>query len=492
MTADQYRKLVKKSRNDICWFVETLILAPFNKEVGTNFYITRQQKQGLLALSDLAHAKRKGLKPEILGVSIMSGKGTGKDAFTSWAILWFMFVWRNPKVPCISVSADQLDKVLWSEISKWLMHSEIKPMFVLQTDKLFMKDVEDEDMRGKQWFAFKKAANPKSSPEEQVETLQGIHEDYMLEVVDEGSGIHDKVFETLEKNMTGMCNLMLIIFNPMRKSGYAVETQYSKKHRWHTMIWSAEESEIVDQKVITRALEDCNGDRNANTFRMNILGLPPIFDEETLFDWDWVMDAVDRDFIIPEGTPLVASLDCGAGGDSSIIASRRGYKINPFKKKKTPDSTELSNWAGAEIDIHNPDVFRVDVVGIGWAVEGLLRDKKGGIIEAADSRRKADNPERFVNKRAEMYWNLRDMFEKGVISIPDDANFKTQLGAMRYKLVNGKIQLPEKRAIKNDIGHSPDECDAAAMLFYYPDNMTSKKEVYYDEPEYGGGSWMSA
>jgi hypothetical protein len=492
MNKDQYLKLVKKSRADICWFVETLILQPYNKEAGTNYYITRQQKEGLLALSDLTHAKRRGEKADILGVSIMSGKGTGKDAFTSWAILWFMFVWRNPKIPCISVSAAQLDTVLWSEISKWLKYSEIKPMFVLQTDKLFMKDVEDENMRGKQWFAFKKAANPKASPEEQVETLQGIHEDYMLEVVDEGSGIHDKVFEALEKNMTGMCNLMLIIFNPMRKGGYAVETQYGKKHRWHTMIWSAEESELVDQKIIKRALEDCSGERNANTFRMNILGLPPIFDSETLFNWDRVMDAIDRDFVIPDGTPLVSALDCGAGGDSSIIASRRGNKLSPFKKRKTSDFNELASWAGAEIDISNPDVFRVDVVGIGWGVEGILRDKKGGIIESADSRRKADNPERFMNKRAEMYWNLREMFDKGVMSIPDDANFKAQLGAMRYKLVNGKVQLPEKREIKTDIGHSPDELDAAAMLYYYPDNMTSKKTYDDYEDEAPVGSWMCA
>ena len=131
----------------------------------------------------------------------MSGKGTGKDAFASWAILWFMTCFPYPKIPCISVSSDQLSKVLWSEISKWLSHSLVKDYFTLQNDKLFYKGA-PEEVRGKRWFAFPKAANPKQTYDEQIETLQGIHEDYVLEVCDEVSGVLDSVLRVLEENLT--------------------------------------------------------------------------------------------------------------------------------------------------------------------------------------------------------------------------------------------------------------------------------------------------
>ena len=293
--------------------------------------------------------------------------------------------------------------------------------------------------------------------------------------------------------MTGICNLMLIIFNPMRKKGYAVDTQYSKKHRWVAMRWNSEESEIVDSNKIQRTLEDCNYDKNSNPYRMNILGLPPVFDEETMFDWDWIMDASEREMEVLPDMPLVEALDCGAGGDSSIIARRRGNYIYPFKSRKTQESPELVAWAGAEIDNEEPDVFRVDVVGIGWAVAGDLQDRKGAVVESADSRRTADNPDRFENKRAEMYWDLRELFEKGLIKIPSDQRLMAQLGAMRYNInKRGKIQLLDKKALKKEIGHSPDEADALAMLFYYPDSLTSRRTPVYVHSTRSIGTWMAA
>ena len=153
ITQERKEKLIRFFRDDIISFVNECIIEPYNKAVGTNYFITRQQKEGLLAVADLVKDKIKGKRLDILGVSIMSGKGTGKDAVTSWAMIWFMFCFPFPKIPCVSVSGDQLNKVLWSELSKWLSHSAVKEFFVLQNDKLFRKDVE-ENVRGKRWFAF--------------------------------------------------------------------------------------------------------------------------------------------------------------------------------------------------------------------------------------------------------------------------------------------------------------------------------------------------
>ena len=483
--------LITYFRTRIEEFVEVCIIKPHNEASGHNFFITNQQREALRALNQLVLDKEQGKARDKFGISIMSGKGTGKDAFTSWCILWFMFCFPWPKIPCVSVSADQLNKVLWAEIGKWLIHSKVRDYFVLQGDKLYFKDVPD-NVRGKRWFAFPKAASPKNSPDEQVETLAGIHEDYMMQVVDEGSGVLDPVYSALENNMTSLCNFMLIIFNPMHSKGYAVRTQYEDKENWITFIWSAEDSEITNKEK-HRAMERKYG-RDSNTYRMNVLGLPPVFDQETLINWDWVMAAIDRPLEVPLGTPLVWGVDCGGGGDKSIIFKRRGGLVLGIDRKSTPDSVELTNWIGHKIDNEKPDCARIDTIGIGWAVEGNLREKKGSIIEAADVRRKADDPQRFTNKRMESAWNVRDEFESGRISIPNDPDLLEQLGAIKYKIAgNGAMQLIEKKEVKKEIGHSPDEFDALCISYFTADDMVSLMDD--DEGvsiDYKGKTFMAA
>ena len=473
------KRLWKRWRENHATFVQDAILDPYNAAKGTAYRMTAQQQEASEALSKLVEAKilrgeRKKHNEDLaqkLGLSIMSGRGTGKDAWCSWAILWFLTCFSYPKIPCVSVSADQLNKVLWSEITKWLMHSAVRASFALQNDKIFATFVPPE-AKGKRWLAFPKAANPKQTHEEQVETLAGIHEDHLLQVVDEGSGIWDSVFHVLEGNMTGPVNLMLIIFNPTRSKGYAVDTQYKHGERWTTFRWNAEDSELVDRAQIQRLEEDYG--RDSNTYRVKVLGLPPVSDEQTLIPWDWIQDAIRRPVEPLPTDALIKGLDCGAGGNKSVIATRKGPLVYPFKRNNSADSVTVANWAGNDIDAERPDVVRVDTIGIGWAIEGMLREKKGAIIEAADARRTADEPDRFFNKRAEMYWRLREQFERGAISLPDDPDLQDQLGAMRCEFVKSKVKIVDKKKIMHEIGHSPDEAEALALTYFYPDTMTSR------------------
>lgn len=493
---DAQSRMIAGWRGDHARFVEQAILGPYNAAKGTAYQLTDQQREASAALTALVRDKEEGRRRDVLGLSIMSGMGTGKDAFVAWGILWFLTCFSYPKIPCVSVSADQLSKVLWGELAKWLMHSPLRGQFTHQNDKLFLNTVPAE-ARGKRWMAFPKAANPKDSAEAQVEGLAGIHEQHLLQIIDEASGVQVPVFDALEGNMTGEVNLMLMVFNPRRSRGYAVESHAEQADRWVALRWNAEESPLVDRAVIERLAAKYG--RDSNTYRIRVLGLPPLVDTETLIPWDWIEEAVDRDLEIPVGTPLVKGVDCGAGGDSSIIATRRGPRVYPLKRLKTADATMLENWIGTDIDAEAPDVVRIDTVGIGWAVEANVRDKKGSIVEAADFRREASEPQRFFNKRAESYWRVREAFERGAISIPDDPDLKDGLGATKceYVLLKGQsvVKIIDKKKIKQELGHSPDEADALAMTYYHPDASTSrvtKRTRGYDPAPAGAMAWMAS
>lgn len=479
LSKKQSGELFRKWIFDPLSFIEKAIIEPYNKATGKEIRITTQQKDGIEAVRKLVTARlKKGhnqeLSPEEIelnrkfGISIMAGKGIGKDTLSAWLIIWFMCCFPNCKIPCVSVSADQLNKVLWSEIGKWLQTSLASNWLTLQNDKLFFNKV-SEDIRGKRWFAFPKTANPKSSLEEQVETLSGIHEDYVMIVIDEASGIPDPVFDPLEGTLTQPCNFVFMIFNPTRSKGYAIDTQYKNSDYWITQVWDATESEISDKQVIERTIEKYGID--STPYRVRIKGLPPIVDEHTLFPMDWLLDAVNREIQPLERDPVVKGLDCGAGGDKSIIITRKGGKVFSIKRLTTPDSQLLINWAGADFLAEAGDILRVDNIGIGWAVYGGLFDRFGAKVESADSRKQASNTDKFYNKRAEMYWTLRDKFEKGLISIPDDPDLIDQLSVIRATYDKGKVKIIEKAKIKQELGHSPDEADSLALTYYYEDDI---------------------
>jgi hypothetical protein len=483
-----------------------MIIDPYNAETGEKIILTDQQKQGIEAVRLIVTAKLKRwhnqpmTEEEIeiakkIGVSIMSGKGNGKDGLAAMLIIWFMDCFLYPKVPCTSVSDDQLKKVLWSELTKWLMFADAKDRFLLQNDKLSRCDLvgKEKEAIGKRWIAFPKTANPKATDKEKTETLAGFHENYQMIVIDEASGIPEAVFDPLEGTLTGACNFVFMIFNPTRSKGYAIDTQYKHSKYWLHYRWNSEESPLVSQDIIDRIIDKYSKD--SNTYRIRVLGLPPQEDESTTIPWDWVEDAMAREIEVNDDDPVIKALDPGAGGDNSIIATRKGNRVYPFERMKSPDSVKLANWAGNNIDAERPDLFRVDTIGIGWAVEGHLREKKGSIIEAADVKRKSSEPEKYFNKRAEMYWRLREKLERGLIELPYDEELKNQLGAIKHKFANkGQIQILDKPTIKKELGHSPDEADALGMLFYDEDKYVSRKIQTDDDYDAvsvtGPGSWM--
>ena len=109
-------------------------------------------------------------------VSVRSGQGVGKTALESWSVIWFLCCRPNPKVICTAPTRQQLHDVLWAEIAKWLEGTLVKNFLKWTKTKVYMVGYEER------WFATARTAT-------KAENMQGFHEDYMLFVVDEASGL---------------------------------------------------------------------------------------------------------------------------------------------------------------------------------------------------------------------------------------------------------------------------------------------------------------
>ena len=472
--------------------------------VDTETGLTTQQEEGLVELGLLLGAKIKKSKGEKLtekeaeyckkiGISIMSGKGTGKDFWSALVSLFFLTVFTDAKGLATANTGKQLKNVFWSEIAKVMSLAKkvdpenpksktlLEELFEWQSEKVFRKE-----KGGKQWFMEAATVNPNSSSEEQAKSLTGRHEDYYLAIIDEAIGVPEPALMALEETMTGKVNIMIMIFNPFRSRGYAIDSQYKDVDKWVALRWNAEECERVTQESIDTKLKY---GKESNPYRVGVLGLPPISDQSTLIPWDWIQDAIDREMEIPEGTPLILGADFGAGGDNSVIAPKRGGKIYPFRRNKTQDSNELEDWAINSFYALEADAFFGDVIGIGWHVVGRIRKVLGGHkVRAVDSRNKAKREDLFFNKRAENYWTLRGEFENNLISIPDDENLIDQLSVIRKTEDNrGRIQIIKKSEIKKELkeGGSPDEADALATCYAYDDTRYTKIKQDDEDTEPG-------
>lgn len=466
--------------------------------------LSTQQRIAFKELGKLIRAKLKKADGEKLtkeeeryagkiGLSIQSGNGTGKDAFAALANWFFLYCFPYPKNICTANTKQQLRNVLWSEMAKWMRQSVknengvpvLQELFEYQAEKIFRKTE-----KGNEWFVEAVTINTKASEEEQAESIAGRHEDYQFITIDEASGIADSVFKKLERTLTRRLNLMLIIFNPTRSKGYAIDSQSDP--RFVSLRWNAEDSELVSKDHID-GLESAYG-RDSNPFRIGVLGLPPLTDSDTLISYDWIMDAVERPFTFDSKTPVIKGVDVGAGGDNSVILTRRGARVQRISRSASRDTMAIVSKVSQEIDEDSPKATMVDVIGVGKGVYDRLREN-GKRVYPVDVRRAARDETRFKALRDELWWKVREQFEAGTISIPNDKDLIDGLAVMTYDTETGKIKVESKKKLRSRGEASPDEADALCMTYYLPDSVfVHQEDDAYERPrnELKQTTWMAA
>lgn len=140
--------------------------------------------------------------------SVRSGHGIGKSAVEAWTVIWFMSTRPFPKIPCTAPTQHQLFDILWAEISKWLRNNKALERELMWTkEKVYMKQYPEE------WFAVARTA---SKPD----ALQGFHADDILYIIDEASGVDDKVFEPVLGALSTPGARLLMCGNPTQLSGF--------------------------------------------------------------------------------------------------------------------------------------------------------------------------------------------------------------------------------------------------------------------------------
>ena len=336
---------------------------------------------------------------------------------------------------------------------------------------------------------------------DEAERFSGFHNEHVLEIGDEASGLSDEAYLGLENPLaTGFTRLLLIgnptqttgkfrdtfgssIYHPIHISAFdtpnfttfGLTLEDIKSGEWKEKCkikdidlmdgsWRTKMpfQSLVAPPTVAERLEEWG--ENSFFFQVRVMGNFPEAGENNLFKLSDIEAAVDRE-VSTEGD-MVAGLDIARYGDSETVLIRKtGDKV-----------TGIDSWSHQDILFTCGRVvhimrsggrckIRVDSAGVGQDDAAVLRDD-GEDVEEVNVGEKAIDSEHFINLRAELYWRLKKKFEEGTISIPNDRLLVSQLADIRYTYTGkAKLQIESKEEMRLRGSKSPDKADALMLAF---------------------------
>lgn len=384
-------------------------------------------------------------------ISVRSGHGTGKTSSLAWLILWVGLTKEDAKIPTTAPVAAQLVNLLIPEVSKWRnkMCSEFQKLV----------EVQSQDVK----FYNKNHCFARTARKENVEALAGVHASFVCYIADEASGIDQAVFNVIEGALTGDKFLFVMTSNPTRTTGTFFDSQNKKRSSYQALHFDSEKSSNVNQKWV-EDMEKKYG-RESDIFRVRVNGEFPNVNATGLFSLSDLEAAANRK--ADASGSMVISVDVARyGDDTTIIAEKRGMQLKLLKQLKHKSTTEVAGEV-AYLSRQGPyGGIVVDTIGVGAGVFDQLKPIAGARMIDGNVGFQPDDTNTYMNKRAEMYFKLRDAIKRGA-SIPQDDELIEELLSIEYQFTeSGKIKIKPKDQIKEDLGRSPDKADAFALLFF--------------------------
>jgi hypothetical protein len=182
--------------------------------------------------------------------------------------------------------------------------------------------------------------------------------------------------------------------------------------------------------------------------------------------------------------PLVVGVDPARfGDDRTVIIKRQGRVVFDLQSYKKYDTMQVAGICHNIILSDKPAKMFIDVCGLGAGVYDRLKELgHEDIIVAVNSANSALNGNKYSNKRAEMWGEMREYLLDLPVKIPDDSALLSDLCGLTYKVDSkGRIIIERKEDLKKRGMRSPDCADALALTFSYPvssylTNRNTKKD----------------
>jgi len=407
--------------------------------------------------------------PTCRRVSVRSGQGVGKTATEAVALLWFLSCFPYARVVATAPTRQQLNDVLWSEVAKWQAQSPLLSG-LLKWTKTYVYVVGME----KRWFAVARTAT-------KPENMQGFHEENMLFIVDEASGVAEPIMEAVLGTLSGPNNKLLMCGNPTKTNGtfYDSHTNPNVRPLYRVRRVSSRDVSRTDKENI-EMLERRYG-KESNVVRVRVDGEFPLQEDDVFIPIQLAEASVNRELEKPTAKISLGVDVARFGDDETIIAQNAGGDVTlPVIRH----GQNLMRTVGDIVQQYhrilddNPNYYGtipiiIDDTGLGGGVTDRLTEVRAeqrlSRMEIVPVNFGGKIPDKEAAKwygdiTSYMWSTVRDRLTDGTLKLPDDSELIAQLSVRKYALnSSGKIVLESKKEMKKRGLFSPDRADAVAL-----------------------------
>lgn len=319
--------------------------------------------------------------------------------------------------------------------------------------------------------------------------FQGIHARYVLVILDEAQGVPKALWDSTESIASNKYARVLSIGNPDVTSGPFVDACRSPElwneiHIGFSSTPAATGEEVPEEVADGLISQEWADDRkmawgeDSALYQSKVLGQIPtggtdpwrVIPEEDAARCRYIDEAYEDD---PDAVRL-GGIDIGGGSDRTVIVERIGSSVGRIESFSDRDPMLTVGKLVNLIEDWDLQRVRADVVGIGWGVAGRLKEvlrERGSkcIVQYVNFASRSSQPKRFINARAEAWWNGRELSRNrawSLAGLDDDAI--GELTAPRYEIVDssGRLKIEKKDEVRERLGRSPDIADALLLAFF--------------------------
>lgn len=404
-------------------------------------------------------------------ISVRSGQGVGKTGLESWVLLWFLSCFPYPKVIATAPTRQQLHDVLWAEVSKWQSKSSIlKKVLKWTKTKIYMKKYEER------WFATARTAT-------KAENMQGFHEDNMLFIIDEASGVADPIMEAVLGTLSGENNKLLMCGNPTKTTGTFYDSHHADRNLYKIHKVSSLGSKRTNKENIQSLIRKYGKD--SNVVRVRVYGEFPTQEDDVFIP----IHLAERATMTEVDQGEIETVDIGVdvarfGDDETTIAPKINNEIKELivrhgqdLMKTVGDVLLLCKKIKEKYNYKNKIIVKIDDTGLGGGVTDRLKEIKkeqdlDWLVIIPVNFAKSIKHKYYADITTYLWSVVRDLLgfrdnqeeEECSLILPNDNELIAQLSVRKYEITsNAKIKLESKDEMKRRGIKSPDRADAVAL-----------------------------
>lgn len=401
-------------------------------------------------------------------IAMKACKGPGKTCLLAWLCWNFLLTRPHPKIAATAVSNDNLKDNLWAEMATWQAKSALlKETFTWQAERIVCNEYPET------WWMSARSWSRSAKPEQQGNTLAGLHAPYVMIVLDESGGIPDAVMANAEGIGSSAKEWHIVqAGNPTHLEGPLYRACTSERDLWHVVDITADPDDPMRTSRVSKqwALDQIKKYGRDNPWVLvNVFGRFPPSSLNALIGPDEVNASLGRFLGLEQyaHAPRTLGVDVGRfGDDPSIIFPRQGLAAFQPRELRNVGALEGAGAVAVKWKNWDADACFIDAsggYGGGWcdALVGLGRNA----IEVQFAGK--PNDPRYFNKRAEI-WFLMCESIKGGMALPPLPEIVPELTTPTYTFKGDKLLVEDKEQVKLRLGRSPNYADALACTFAQP------------------------